>query len=182
MATMAAGTDDSARRVALALTGDETAFVWIVTTHSSAMRQVAFIVSGDLDIAEEAVAAAWPVAWRKLDALREPGSLRPWLVTIAANEARRLAKARSQRAIREIRVDDRGPGVIGSGPVDRAEAVDLANALARLDPDDRRLLALRYVAGLNSTELAQMTGLTPAGTRARLARLLDRMRTELRDE
>ncbi len=51
--------------------------------------------------------------------------------------------------------------------------IDLANALAGLDPDDRALLALRYVAGFDSNELARVTGLSPSGTRARLARLLD---------
>ena len=64
----------------------------------------------------------------------------------------------------------------------RTADIDLANALARLDPADRALLALRYVAGFDSRELARATGRSPSGTRARLARLLDRLRTELRDD
>lgn len=43
---------------------------------------------------------------------------------------------------------------------------------ARLKPDDRTLLVLRYVAGSHSNELARGTGLSPSGTRARLARLI----------
>jgi hypothetical protein len=39
-------------------------------------------------------------------------------------------------------------------PSSRAGDLDLANALAKLEPDDRALLALRYVAGLNSTSSA----------------------------
>ena len=188
MATMTASIDQAERIVPMALAGDDAAFRWIVETFSSDMRQVAFIICGDLALAEDALAASWPIAWRKLGALRKPSSLRPWLVSIAANEARHIARRTARRAVREIPVDDSGPtAALGDGgshdPArDRAESIDLANALARLDPSDRVLLALRYVAGLNSTELARVTRLTPAGTRARLQRLLDRLRTELRDD
>ena len=72
--------------------------------------------------------------------------------------------------------------VSANDPAARATDIDLMNALARLDPDDRALLALRYVAGFDSTELARATGRSASGTRARLARLLDRLRTELRDD
>jgi RNA polymerase sigma factor (sigma-70 family) len=58
---------------------------------------------------------------------------------------------------------------------DRDSEIDLNNALARLSPEDRALLALRYVAGFDSNELARATGLSPSGMRAELARLLDKM-------
>ena len=70
----------------------------------------------------------------------------------------------------------------GLDPGGRVTDIDLINALARLEPDDRALLALRYVAGFDSTELARATGRSPSGTRARLARLLDRLRKELGDD
>jgi DNA-directed RNA polymerase specialized sigma24 family protein len=81
--------------------------------------------------------------------------------------------------VREIPVPT---GDVPSISADRDAHIDLANALARLKPDDRALLALRYVAGFDSNELALAIGLTPAGTRTRLARLLARMRTELSDD
>ena len=45
------------------------------------MTRVCFVICGDLDIADEAVQAAWPIVWRKLGGLREPERLRPWLVS-----------------------------------------------------------------------------------------------------
>ena len=66
-------------------------------------------------------------------------------------------------------------------PASHAGDIDLRNALARLKPEDRELIALRYVAGFDSTELARAMGLSPSGTRARLARLLGRLRSELGD-
>jgi DNA-directed RNA polymerase specialized sigma24 family protein len=67
----------------------------------------------------------------------------------------------------------------GIDPATGIDRVDLRRAMARLDPDDRALLAMRYVAGFSSTELAEFTGLSAPGTRARLARLLLRLREEL---
>ncbi len=158
--------------------GEQSAFREMVETFSPPMTQVCYVVCGDDDLADQAVAAAWPIAWQRMSGLREPSRLRTWLVAIAANEARQLMRARRRRAVREIAFQADEP----SHSVDRAGLVDLANALARLPPEDRQLLALRYVAGFDSNELARAIGLSPSGTRARLGRLLQRLRTELRDE
>jgi len=181
MATLVVPIDDSlSGAVALAATGDETAFARIIQAHHDDMTRVCFVICGDLDVADEAVQAAWPIAWRKLGSLRDPDRLRPWLVSIAANEARQLIRRRRRRTVVELAVTD--PAMSGVDPAGRVADLDLINALARLDPDDRALLALRYVAGFDSTELARAFGRSPSGTRARLARLLDRLRTELRDD
>jgi RNA polymerase sigma factor (sigma-70 family) len=181
MATLVAQIDESlANAVARAAAGDETAFARIIQAYHDDMTRVCYVICGDLDIADEAVQAAWPIVWRKLGSLRDPGRLRPWLVSIAANEARQLVRRRRRRAVVELAVA--GATTPGVDPAGRVADFDLANALARLDPDDRALLALRYVAGFDSTELARATGRSPSGTRARLARLLDRLRTELSDD
>ena len=48
--------------------------------------------SGDPSLAEDAVQAAWLVAWKKLDRVTSPEQLRPWLVSVAVNEARHLLR------------------------------------------------------------------------------------------
>lgn len=160
--------------------GDEAAFTRIVAAHHDDMLRVSFVVCGDADLADEAVAAAWLIAWRKLGDLREPDRLRPWLVSIAANEARQAVRRRRRRGVMELAMPD--AAVASGDPAARATDIDLINALARLDPEDRLLLALRYVAGFDATELARATGRSASGTRARLARLLGRLRTELSDD
>lgn len=166
--------------ISSAVAGDEAAFTRIVAAHHDDMIRVSYVVCGDADVADEAVAAAWLIAWRKLGDLREPDRLRPWLVSIAANEARQAVRRRRRHGVVELAVAD--GAVAADDPATRATDIDLMNALARLDPDDRALLALRYVAGFDSSELGRATGRSASGTRARLARLLDRLRTELRDD
>jgi RNA polymerase sigma-70 factor (ECF subfamily) len=165
--------------VARAVEGDEEAFEAIVSGFHLEMTRVAYLVSGDADLAQEAVASAWPIAWRKLGSLHEPNRLRSWLMSIAANEARQLLRKRRRRSLREIQLD-----VVAEqeDPTGNPRDVDLANALGRLSPDDRSLLALRYIAGLNASELARTTGRSSSGTRVRLSRLLARLRHELGDD
>jgi RNA polymerase sigma factor (sigma-70 family) len=124
---------------------------------------------------------AWPIAWRKLGSVREPERLRPWLVSVAVNEAKQLLRKRRRRS--EVEVTAEAPRTqIGIDPAMGIDLIDLRAAMARLDPDDRALLAMRYVAGFNATELATAIGLSPPGTRARLARLLARLKQELDHE
>jgi RNA polymerase sigma factor (sigma-70 family) len=174
--------DEASALIASAAAGDETAFASIVRLYHEDMRRVCVVVAGDDGIADEAVAAAWSVAWRKLGGLRDTSRLRPWLVSVAVNEARQLLRARKRRSLLEVpvfQVDEPGGGL---DPGASINSIDLRNALVRLDPNDRALLAMRYMAGFDSTEIALATGRSPSGTRARLARLLQRLERELGDE
>lgn len=163
---------------ASAAAGDETAFAGIVAAYDSEMYRVCVAMSRDQTVAADAVQAAWAIAWRKLKTVREPDRLRPWLVAIAVNEAKTLLKRRSTRARVEVFADagDR-PG--GLDPASGVASIDLRTTLEQLDPDDRALLAMRYVAGFNASELSTALDASPAAIRQRLKRLVDRLRGEL---
>jgi DNA-directed RNA polymerase specialized sigma24 family protein len=103
-------------------------------------------------------------------------------VSDAVNEARQLLRARNRRALLEVPVVKAGEPMGGLDPGSTITSIDLRNALARLDPGDRALVAMRYLAGFDANELAYATGRSPSGTRARLARLLHRLEKELGDE
>jgi RNA polymerase sigma-70 factor (ECF subfamily) len=176
--------------VARAAHGDEIAFARIVAAHHDDMARVAFVMCGEVELAQEAVQSAWTKAWTRLDTVRETDRLKPWLVSIAANEAKQLVRSRSRRRVREIPMPDGpadGPEPFATrraeaDPWDRVADLDLAAALATLDDTDRTIVALRYAAGLTSDEIGRAIGMTGGGVRARLARLLDRLRRELLDD
>ena len=161
-----------------AIAGDEVAFARIIAAHHDDLARIAFFVSGDLDIAEEAEQSAWAVAYRWLKDLRDPDRLRPWLMSIAANEARQMARIQRRRTIRELTVTD------GARPrdTDHAALIDLADALGRLDPRDRAIVGLRFIGGFESAEIGNALGMTATGVRVRLHRLLERLRKDLGDE
>ncbi|MEO5940517.1 MAG: RNA polymerase sigma factor [Candidatus Limnocylindrales bacterium] len=162
----------------LAIAGDESAFARIVAAHHNDMARIAFFVCGDLDVAEEAEQSAWAVAARRLKDLRDPDRLRPWLMSIAANEARQIARSRRRRTVRELAVGD------STRPrdVDHAALIDLADAVARLDSKDRAIIGLRFVGGFESADIGRAMGMSAPAVRVRLHRLLERLRKDLGDE
>jgi DNA-directed RNA polymerase specialized sigma24 family protein len=52
-----------------AIAGDEVAFARIVAAHHDDMARIAYIVCGDLDIAEEAEQSAWAVAYPSVEGI-----------------------------------------------------------------------------------------------------------------
>jgi RNA polymerase sigma-70 factor (ECF subfamily) len=163
--------------VELAAAGDQAAFGRLVEQHQVVMARVAFVILGDRSLAQDATQAAWVAAWKRLGSLRDPRRVRAWLVAIAANEARQQVRRRGRTTVVEI--DPQVPSGARSDPAIGIDRLDLVRALAELSPDDRALLALRYVAGLDAAELGAATGRSASGTRARLSRLTARLRTEL---
>jgi RNA polymerase sigma factor (sigma-70 family) len=171
-----------ATTVERAAAGDEIAFARIVATYHLDLVRVAYVICGDEGLAEDAAQSAWWIAWRKLPSLRDPDRIKPWLVAVAANEARKQLKRQHRQPVTEIELEIIADASAASDPSHGINHVDLANALGHLKPEDRALVALRYAADLDSFELASVMGLSPSGVRTRLSRLLDRLRKELGDD
>lgn len=169
--------------VEAAAAGDAIAFARLVAAYHADMIRVAFVVTGgDQDLADDAVQLAWAIAWRKLGSLRDAGRVRPWLVSVAANEARQLCRHR--RMLHQIPMSFAGEAMaepVAPGPDERADVLDLESALRLLSPNERVLLALRYEAGLDSTAIGSLLGRPAATVRWRLARLVARLRKEMCD-
>lgn len=174
----AVGSQTFAATVTLAAAGDEAAFARLVAAYHADMARVAWLVCGDRELAEDAVQAAWLVAWRKLHSVRDAERVRPWLLSVTANEARQIVRRRRGPV---VQIDVEAPGDPRSDPVAGIERLDLRRALAHLSPADRALLAMRYVTDLRSDELGTAIGASPSAARTRLCRVVDHLRKELRD-
>ncbi|HLE89157.1 MAG TPA: RNA polymerase sigma factor [Candidatus Limnocylindria bacterium] len=148
--------------------GDAAAFGELVRQYDADLKRVCYVVTGDADSAQDAVQATWEIAWRKLRQIRDYGKIRRWLITVAVNEGRRIA-----RSPRALPFSEDGVSSV------MERDIDLGNSLRRLHVSDRQLLSLTFVAGLTSAEAAPILGLTPAGVRTRKARIVMRLRNEL---
>lgn len=168
--------------VARARSGDDEAFARIVETHHAELVRIAYGVCGDADLARDATQAAWVKIWQGLDKLREPGKLRPWLIAVVSNEARQATRSRRRRWVREVApLDEERDGEAASTSQPSGDRSDLIAALQKLDPDDRALIVMRYLGGLGSDEIAQAMGRNASTIRARLSRLMARLREDLGD-
>jgi RNA polymerase sigma-70 factor (ECF subfamily) len=173
----ATGTPDLLER---AQSGDRDAFTELVERHHDELVRICFAITTDIDAARDAAQLAWIKAWQRLRTVREPERLRTWLIAIAANEARQRIRADRRRRVREI-----APVLPNAGdytPIKSPAHLDLVAAVSRLDPDDRRLLALRYIAGITAEEIGAQIGLSGSGVRSRLSRLMAQLREELSND
>ena len=168
--------------VALAQSGDGDAYASLVRAHQDIAFRTAMLITQNAAEAEEAAQDAFVKAWRALKRFRTGEPLRPWLLTIVANEARnrrRSAGRRSALALRAAepeRVDDRS----AEAQVIAAESrTALLGALSRLRDDDRLVLGCRYLLELSEAETAAALGVPPGTVKSRTSRALARLREEV---
>ena len=118
-------------------------------------------------------------AWRRIhDAPDDPDHALAWLLAIArrALANHRRANLRRQEATQRLRAELAGH----RQPVHEDDAVDtVRDALARLEADDREVLALTYWDGLTSEQVSVVLGTTPGSARKRLQRARERLRRVL---
>ena len=156
--------------------GRRTVFVGLVHDHHADMVRLAYAIGGDPELAADAAQSAWQAAWQELDDLRDLNAIRPWLLSITANQAKRLVRRRQLGRLLELRASDMPTSL------EPASDLDLVLALARLSLRDRQLVGLRFGLGLTSEEIGAQMGLSASGVRVRLGRLLRQLRKDLTDE
>jgi len=127
------------------------------------------------DIAQEALLKAIT----KLDRF-DPGrgSMEGWLWRIVAHTAKDATRRARLRALLTERLGRREPAVVDleDVAVERLSAGELLQAVARLSPRDRQLLALRFVADLDTASVGVIVGLSAESARRAIGRALDRLR------
>jgi RNA polymerase sigma-70 factor (ECF subfamily) len=167
----AAAQDSPEELVRRAADGDVEAFARIVRLHNEEMTRVALVIVGDPAAAAGATETAWFDAWTGLRRKRTPEALGAWLCALATAEATRLAVRRDARGATTPELDGRPTDPSAAPAANLPVDDDLVSTLARLDPEDRALLALRHVAGLSMSEVTQSIRRSRSPVEVRLARL-----------
>jgi RNA polymerase sigma factor (sigma-70 family) len=159
-------------------------FAALVSPHAEAMARVAAALVGAAD-AEDAAQEALLRAWRGWPALREPAAARTWLLRITVNVCRSWqaghfgTRQRSTEPIDNDSSDVLSAYAHDPGSSNHAAMLDLYKALSGLDPDLRQVVALRYFAGMDATEIGTLLEIPPPTIRTRLRRALTLLRTSL---
>jgi RNA polymerase sigma factor (sigma-70 family) len=165
-------------------TAPSSGFGALVSPHAGAMLRVAAALVGAAD-AEDAAQEAVLRAWQAWDALRDPGATRSWLLRITTHVCQDWQRGRfgTRRARTQPMPegDEAALAVLDADPgaSDHAGALDLRQAINRLDTDLRVVLVLRYYAEMDATEIGAALGIPPATVRTRLRRALMTLRERL---
>jgi RNA polymerase sigma-70 factor (ECF subfamily) len=148
-----------------------------VRAHYSRLIRLAGLITRDGDEAQDAVQAALERAWRKRADVRDPARLRPWLDRIVAREAIRQTRGSGLSAL--LRRDPDNWIQYSSPMPEPAEMVVLREALGRLSPNHRAVVALHLHEGYSVEETARMLEVPFDTVRSRLRAARERLRREL---
>ena len=160
--------------VLMARQGDQAAIGEIYDRYADRLFGFAFSMLRDREEAADAVHDVILRSSQKLDQLRDPSKLRPWLFSIARNEVTSRTRQRSRRDDREV-------------PDMAADLPDSDNSLIQnelqqlvwdaadgLQQRDRELLELQ-MQGLEGEELAEALGVKLSHVHVLSSRMRDRM-------
>ena len=131
----------------------------------------------DRGAAEDVTAAAFERAYRKQRSYKPGrGSERAWLFGIARNAALDELRRRKRAAALVAEPADTG----ATPPEDAVETAlrraAVRVALARIDPRERELVALKFHAGLDNAEIAAVLGVSVSNAGTQLHRAMTKLR------
>lgn len=139
------------------------------------------------DQADDAVSETFARAIAAADRYRPGAGVLAWLVGICRNVIRESYRSGSRlRSVDPVQFVARAEHASELGPAERVLANEETEALrrsfARLDDDDRELLALRVVVGLDAEAVAQVVGKRAGAVRMAQSRAMARLRIYLEEE
>jgi RNA polymerase sigma-70 factor (ECF subfamily) len=132
------------------------------------MYRYAAWLSRDPGIAEDVVQEALLRAWKSLDALRDDGAAKQWLLTIVRRENARYFE---RKRLATVDIDDLTPAQTGMlAETDNSDLRDMREAIYKLDDDYREPLVLQVLMGHSTKEIAELMGINPGAVLTRLHR------------
>jgi len=166
---------DQRDRIERARQGDHDAFADLVDTRLARLDAAARLILRDPELARDAVQEALIRAWRDLPGLRDPDRFDAWLQKLTVNACLDLVRRRRRRAI-EVEltpIHTRAAPDFAGALADR-DAVD--QALRRLDPGHRAVVALHFLLGMPLPDVAAALAIPLGTAKSRLHYSLAAMR------
>ncbi|GGV87224.1 siderophore-interacting protein [Streptomyces griseoloalbus] len=168
--------------------GDRTAFAEIFDEHARVVYAHAIRTTGDWALAEDVMSLTFLEAWRLRDKLREEViSVRAWLLGIATNVMRNIARAarRHREAMSRLpppeALPDFSDEVVGQ-MADGQRLAAAAGALQRLKRTEREVFTLVVWSGLGYAAAAEALGIPVGIVRSRLSRAREKLRRLVEEE
>jgi RNA polymerase sigma-70 factor, ECF subfamily len=141
--------------------------------HWPRAHRAAFLVTHDAQASEDIAQEGFLAAIRSLDRFDRRRPFGPWLHRIVVNRAIDWTRARRLRS--EVELAQSTP----AREADAAPSDDMLAALARLAPEHRAVIVLRYLLEFTPGEIADALDLPRGTVNSRLRRGLDSLAEEL---
>lgn len=178
---------DEAELIARARSGDASAYKELVIAHQGIAFRAAYVITGDAGDAEDATQTASIKAFYALDRFRGGSPLRPWLLTIVANEARNKRGPAGRRTGSELLLAEGRPRADAApspedAVLDHERDVALMDALNALREEERLVIACRYLLDMSEAETAAAVGCAKGTVKSRHRDPVGRLPTRRTDD
>jgi RNA polymerase sigma-70 factor (ECF subfamily) len=165
--------------VRAAQTGSERAVEELFARHWPDAYRTALLIAHDRAAAEDIAQEAFVAALRALPRFDRRRPLRPWLHRIVVNRA--IDWARARRLRQEVGADALPEPAAAEAASDLGLG-DLGTAIARLTPEHRAVVVMRYLLEMTPGEIAATLDLPRGTVNSRLRRGLDALGGVLEEE
>ncbi|MDJ0751408.1 MAG: sigma-70 family RNA polymerase sigma factor [Woeseiaceae bacterium] len=152
----------------------------LVTVYYPDMYRYAAWLSRDTAIAEDVVQEALLRAWKSLDALRDDGAAKQWLLTIVRRENARYFERRRLETVDIDNLSASQAALLAETP--NEELADLREAIFGLEDDYREPLVLQVLMGYSTNEIAETMGLKQGAVLTRLHRARNKLKDSVASE
>jgi RNA polymerase sigma-70 factor (ECF subfamily) len=160
-----------------ALNGASSDYVSAAKAKVDDAYRLAGYLLGDATEAQDAVQDALVKAWRSWSSLRQPESFGPWFDRIVVNVCR--DRMRRHRTLRMVDLEAAGEVESADTFAAMFEGDKVACAVARLSPEHRIVVALRFWRDMTLEQVAEVLDLPLGTVKSRLHYALRALRAEL---
>lgn len=172
--------ESDASLVARAIAGSDAAFSVLVDRYNDLLYRHAERMLGQADDAEDVVQSAWIKAFRNLRKCRDPERFGAWVFRIGANACKDAVKARRRG---HVPLDSVAELESTESEADAGIRIDqrrrLADALARLSPDQREAFLLKHLEGWSYEDMADQLGVRVSALKMRVHRAREELQRTL---
>lgn len=163
--------------------GDGDAISAFFTRYEAMVNRLVWRMLGADAAHDDVVNVAFEAMVRRVRDVRSPGALDAWVRAVTVNAARMELRRRRWRRLftRQLEDDEvlAHPDLSVPDEAERERLRWLYRALDGLSADDRNMLVLRHLEGLELTEVAEALGCSLATLKRRLARAEARLAARL---
>jgi len=158
------------------LDGDSRAFTTLVERHLQPCLRFATRMLGGRHDAEDATQEALLRAYRALATYDPTSSFRTWLFAILVNRCRTALLQKSRYVRRVVTDEDMMSSAAGGDDASATELrIEIEQAVAQLDPDQREAFLLKHVEQLGYEEMSAVTGAGVSALKMRVKRACERL-------
>lgn len=177
---------DDQEAISLLKGGDIGGLAALVRRHQGRGIQAAYLVTGDVGMAEDIVQTAFVRVYERIHQFDVGRPFRPWFLRIVINDAIKAARRRNWH----VSLDSGEPSLAdlladgNSGPAAQMEEAEYRRAvraaLDRLSPEQRAAIVMRYFLEMTEDEMVEAASWPRGTVKSRLYRARERLRGLLR--